>query len=241
MSMSIMPGGGISKRPLDFFILADCSGSMKTDGKMQALNYAIASMLPHLAAWEQEQEQAEVFARAVAFADSAHWHIAEPTHVTDLRWPPLKYVEKGLTSMGAAFRLVAQALGPGQLQPRALRPAILLITDGKPTDPSEFDAGLYELFALPAGRGSTRMAVAIGRGANSKYLSQFINDPSIPVLIAENAEQITLHLTAVSLAMSRLAEVGANREQIADQLIQSSEHVPEAYQAARVFEEDTIV
>ncbi|MHB8456737.1 MAG: tellurium resistance protein, partial [Acidimicrobiales bacterium] len=67
MSMSIMPGGGISKRPLDFFILADCSGSMKTDGKMQALNYAIASMLPHLAAWEQEQEQAEVFARAVAF------------------------------------------------------------------------------------------------------------------------------------------------------------------------------
>src|SRR4029077_2779864 len=54
-----MPGGGISRRPLHFIILADCSGGMKGE-KIQALNFAIADMLPHLAAWERDQEQAQV-------------------------------------------------------------------------------------------------------------------------------------------------------------------------------------
>ena len=61
-----MPGGGISRRPLHFIILADCSGGMKGE-KIQALNFAIADMLPHLAAWERDQEQVQVFIRAIAF------------------------------------------------------------------------------------------------------------------------------------------------------------------------------
>ena len=32
-----MPGGGVSRRPLHFIILADCSGGMKGE-KIQALN-----------------------------------------------------------------------------------------------------------------------------------------------------------------------------------------------------------
>jgi uncharacterized protein YegL len=219
-SMTIMPGGGISRRPLHFFILADCSGSMKTEGRMQALNFAIASMLPHLAAWEREQEQAQVLMRAIAFADRAVWHIAEPLPLASARWKPLHHVEKGLTRMGAAFSLVAEALGPGQLETRALRPAILLITDGRPTDPAEFEAGLRVLFAAPAGRAAIRLAVAIGRGANSEYLSRFIDDPAVPVMVADNVEQIMQQLVTASLAVSRLSAVGSDRSAIASQLIQ---------------------
>jgi uncharacterized protein YegL len=219
-TMTIMPGGGISRRPLHFFILADCSGSMKTDGRMQALNFAIASMLPHLAAWERDQEQAQVLLRAIAFADHAGWHIAEPVPVATARWKPLHHVEKGLTRMGAACQLVAEALQPGQLETRALRPAILLITDGRPTDPAEFEAGLRVLLATPAGRGAIRLAVAIGRGANSEYLARFIDDPAVPVLVADNVEQITMQLVTASLAVSRLSAVGGDRSVIASQLIQ---------------------
>ncbi len=57
-----MPGGGIARRPLHFIILADCSWGMKGE-KIQALNYAIADMMPNLAAWERDQEQAQVFIR----------------------------------------------------------------------------------------------------------------------------------------------------------------------------------
>ena len=78
-----MPGGGISRRPLHFIILADCSGGMKGE-KIQALNFAIADMLPHLAAWERDQEQAQVFIRAIAFATEPWWHIAEPQPAAEL-------------------------------------------------------------------------------------------------------------------------------------------------------------
>jgi uncharacterized protein YegL len=129
---SRMPGGGISRRPLHLIILADCSGGMKGE-KIQALNYAIADMLPHLEEWEQDQEQAQVFVRAIAFATEPRWHIEQPTPVASTRWKPLQTVPKGLTNMGAAFALAGTALGSGQIERRALRPALLLITDGLAT------------------------------------------------------------------------------------------------------------
>jgi uncharacterized protein YegL len=230
-----MPGGGISQRPLHFFILADCSGSMKAEGRMQALNFAIASMLPHLAAWEKDQEQAQVLLRAVAFADKAQWHIAGPLPVAGARWAPLQVVDKGLTFMGSAFRLVAEALAPGRLETRALRPVILLITDGKPTDPEEFEAGLRVLFACRAGLSAIRLAVAIGRGANSEYLARFINDPAVPVLVADSVEQITAQLMTASLAVSRLSEVGVDRDAVISRLIQPAAPAPSS------LDEDTIV
>jgi uncharacterized protein YegL len=233
-SVTIMPGGGISRRPLHFFILADCSGSMKSDGRMQALNFAIASMLPQLAAWEREQDQAQVLIRAIAFADQAAWHIPEPV-AAGARWKPLHHVEKGLTHMGAAFQLLADALQPGRLEARALRPAVLLITDGRPTDPAEFDAGLRVLFATPAGRAAIRLAVAIGRSASSEYLCRFVDDPAVPVLVADSAEEIVQQLTTASLAASRLSEVGADRSGIAGRLIQPS------LAGARAPDDDTIV
>ena len=230
-----MPGGGISRRPLHLFLLADCSGSMKANGKMQALNFAIASMLPHLAAWERDQEQAHVLVRAISFADTAQWAIKDPTPVAAVRWAPLHYVEKGLTAMGAALRLVAEELQAGRIEDRALRPAILLITDGRPTDPAEFDNGLRVLFAASAGRAAIRLAVAIGRGANSEYLARFVDDPTVPVLVADDAEQITERLVAASLALSRMSQVGANRGAVARGL------VPEAPAPSPGSEDDTIV
>src|ERR1700728_26600 len=128
-SYSRMPGGGISRRPLHLIILADCSGGMKGE-KIQALNYAIADMMPHLEEWERDQEQAEVFIRAIAFATEPRWHIRDPEPVAGIRWKPLEPVPKGLTNMGAAFAMAGAALAPGLIERRALRPALLLITDG---------------------------------------------------------------------------------------------------------------
>jgi len=39
VSDSLMPGGGVARRPLHFIVMGDCSGSMKGP-KMQALNTA---------------------------------------------------------------------------------------------------------------------------------------------------------------------------------------------------------
>ena len=234
-SPSRMPGGGISQRPLHVILLADCSGGMKGE-KIQALNFAIADMMPHLAAWERDQEQARVFVRAVAFASEPRWHIREPTPVSEIRWKPLQPVSKGLTHMGPAFAMVAEALTPGHLERRALRPALILITDGMATDPpGGFEAGLAALMSQPAGRAALRLSVAIGRDAQSDALARFTGDPGVPVLVADNTEDIADRLVAASLAVSRMSEVGADRGALARRLLG-----PEAAPRA-VFEQETII
>lgn len=216
---TLMPGGGVARRPLHFIIMADCSGGMAGE-KIQSLNYAIAAMLPNLVEWEAEQLQARILVRVLAFATEPVWHVREPVPVSELRWKPLRAIEHGWTNMGPAFREVAKALGPDRLESRALRPAILLVTDGLPTDrPGGFDAGLGELLSFPAGRSSLRLAIAIGQRANSGFLDRFIGDPNVPVLIADHTEEIADRLVAASIAVSRMSESGADRESLAGQLL----------------------
>jgi uncharacterized protein YegL len=233
---SRMPGGGISRRPLHFIILADCSGGMKGE-KIQALNFAIADMMPHLAAWERDQEQAQVFIRAIAFATEPRWHIPDAQPVAGLRWKPLQPVTKGLTNMGPAFAMAAEALAPGRIERRALRPALLLVTDGLATDPpGGFEAGLATLMSQPAGQAALRLSIAIGRDAQSEALNRFIGDPSVPVLVADSTEEIADRLIAASLAVSRMSEAGADRSALAQRLFGP---VPDV--TSRIFNQDTII
>ncbi len=197
-----MPGGGISSRPLHIIILADCSGSM-TGAKIQSLNFAIAEMVQHLAAWEEAQEGVQILVRAIAFATAPRWHVPEPVPVVNLHWLPLTVVANGQTNMGPAFQLAASVLGQGQMPGRAFKPALVLITDGMPTDGEQsFDSGLDAIMSHRAGRDALRMAVAIGGDARSEALTRFIADPKVPVLVAGQPDQITNQLRLVTLAVT---------------------------------------
>lgn len=61
------PGGELATRPLHFIWIADCSGSMRSDGKIQALNNAIREAVPHMRTAADENPNAEVLVRAVRF------------------------------------------------------------------------------------------------------------------------------------------------------------------------------
>jgi len=105
--------------------------------------------------------------------------------------------------MGPAFRMAASVLGHDELPNRAFNPALLLITDGMPTDGQEsFDAGLDAVMSHRAGRDALRMAVAIGRDARPEALRRFIADPKVPVLVASQADQIAEQLRLVTLAVT---------------------------------------
>jgi uncharacterized protein YegL len=197
-----MPGGGIARRPLYVIILADCSGSM-TGPKIEALNFAIAQMVQHLSAWEEDQERAQILVRVIAFATEPRWHIREPVPVVGMRWSDLSAEKGGRTNMGPAFRMAASVLGKAQMPARAFNPALVLITDGHPTDRQEdFDAGLDAIMSQRAGRDALRMAVAIGPDAKSEALNRFIADPKVPVLVAGKEDQIADRLRLVTLAVT---------------------------------------
>ena len=162
----------LTRRPLHFIYLCDCSGSMQADGKMQSLNQAIRQSLPAMVEVSQQNPEASIQVRVVSFADRASWHIAEPTPVDQVlgQWVDLR--EGGLTAMGDALKLVAAALRTPPMEQRALPPVLVLISDGAPTD--DFAAGLRTLKAEPWAAKAVRLAIAIGHDADLETLQQFI-------------------------------------------------------------------
>lgn len=207
--MAVRPGGALATRPLHFIWLADCSGSMKVGGKIQALNNAIREVLPHMKKVAEDNPFAEVLVRAIRFSTGAQWHVAEPTLVDQFRWPDLS--AGGYTDMGMALEILAEEFASPRMKKRAFPPVLVLISDGQPTD--NFDEGLRSLLASPWGAKAVRIAIAIGQDADDEVLRRFVADSSIEVLRANNAESLihsirwasTAALQSVSAPASQLA------------------------------------
>lgn len=164
------PNVHLANRPLHFFYICDCSGSMAAQGKMQALNQSIRQSLPGMARVARDNPEARVLVRAVAFADQARWHIAEPTPVDQLQWRDLQ--AGGITAMGEALELIGSALHTPPMEERALPPVLVLISDGQPTD--DFEAGLARMMREPWAQKAVRLAIALGHDADLEVLQQFI-------------------------------------------------------------------
>ena len=105
------PLGSVSRSKLHFFWIADCSGSMRTQGKIQALNNAIHECIPSTKAANESNAFADMMVRAIRFSTGAQWHVPEATHIDDFVWQDLE--AGGVTDLGAAVRLLAAELVPG--------------------------------------------------------------------------------------------------------------------------------
>ena len=206
------PGARLSARPLHFIFLLDGSGSMGADGKIDALNDAIRSALPHLRDLADQNPFVDLLVRAVVFADGARWHVAEPTPVRDVSWPAV--VAGGFTDLGAALVEVSEVLRVPPMEVRAFPPVLVVISDGRPTD--DFEHGLAALLAQPWGRRAVRLAIAIGTDADLDVLQQFIHDPALRPFTAGDPEQRAYLVRFVSTAASQLASTpaGENGERV---------------------------
>ncbi len=170
------PDVRLTRRPLHFIYLCDCSGSMLANGKMQALNQAIRQSLPAMVEVAQENPEAQILVRVLRFANEAAWHLAAPTPVEQVapQWSDLQ--AGGMTAMGAGLKLVAAALHTPPMEQRALPPVLVLISDGAPTD--DLADGLATLMQEPWARKAVRLAIAIGHDADLDVLQQFIGPES---------------------------------------------------------------
>jgi uncharacterized protein YegL len=191
----------MASRPLHFIWIADCSGSMGVDGKIQALNTAIREAIPHMREVAEENPNAQVLVRAVKFSQGAQWHLAQPTPVEDFEWTDLQ--AESVTDMGKAVSLVAEQMKIPPMSDRALPPVPVLISDGQPTD--DFAGGLKALLDLPWGKKAVRIAIAIGEDADHDVLQRFINHPEIKPLQANNPEALVRHIKWVSTAVLKSA------------------------------------
>jgi uncharacterized protein YegL len=205
--MSKRPGGELATRPLHFIWITDCSGSMKTDGKIQALNVAIHEAIPHMQKVGAENPNAQVLVRAIKFSSGAQWHISQPTPVEDFKWEDLR--ADGVTDMGKALSMVAEQLKIPPMTDRALPPVLVLISDGQPTD--SFERGLKELMEQPWGKKAVRIAIAIGSDADYDVLQKFIGHVEIKPLQANNPESLVNYIKWVSTAVLKSASSPASQ------------------------------
>ena len=199
--MSRRPGGELASRPLHFIWIADSSGSMEQDGKIQALNTAIREAIPHMRKVAEDNPNAQVLVRAVKFSNGAQWHLSQPTPVADFAWTDL--AAEGETDMGKALQLVAEQLKMPPMSERALPPVLVLISDGQPTD--DYASGLKALMEQPWGRKAVRIAIAIGEDADTEVLQKFIGNPEVKPLQANNPEALVKYIKWVSTAVLKSA------------------------------------
>src|SRR5215218_1049585 len=199
--MSRRPGGELASRPLHFIWIADSSGSMEQDGKIQALNTAIREAIPHMRKVAEDNPNAQVLVRAVKFSNGAQWHISQPTPVADFAWTDL--AAEGETDMGKALQLVAEQLKMPPMSERALPPVLVLVSDGQPTD--DFEAGLRALMEQPWGKKAVRIAISIGRDADPEVLQRFIGNTELKPLAANSPEALVKHIKWASTAVLKSA------------------------------------
>jgi uncharacterized protein YegL len=199
--MTFRPGARLAARPLHVVFLLDGSGSMASDGKIDALNRAIRGALPPLRELADNNPFVEILLRAVVFADGARWHIADPTPVQEATWEPV--TAWGLTDLGAALVEVSRILQVPPMDSRAFPPVLVVVSDGRPTD--DFEDGFSRLMAEPWGRRAVRLAIAIGADADLEVLQRFIADPQLRPFTANNPEQLAYLVRFVSTAASQLA------------------------------------
>ena len=185
-----------SARPLPVVLMADVSGSMGVDGKIDALNSAVAEMQGAFV--EEDDGRAEIHLAVVTFGGTATLH-TPLTPAGVVRWTPMQ--AKGRTPMGAALDIVTNLIEDRERVPsRAYRPTIVLVSDGLPND--EWEGPLIRLLGSERAAKAQRFALGIGADADHDVLRAFLDDPEGRVFEAHEAREIRKFFRWVTMSVT---------------------------------------
>jgi len=185
-------------RPLPIIVLADTSGSMSVEGKIEALNKGLKDMITSFASESRLRAEIQVSVITFGGCQAALNLPLTPAHQLH-GFTPL--VAEGTTPLGDALSLASGMIEDKDCIPsRAYRPVIVLISDGYPTD--DWQAPFARLLNGERSSKATRFAMAIGADADVSMLSDFANDPEAPLFRAENARDIHRFFRAVTMSVS---------------------------------------
>lgn len=204
------PGGELASRPLHFFWIVDCSGSMYGE-KIGIVNNTIEKCLPEMASAAENNPNAQLLIRTLSFSTSATWLTTAPVPVEDYTWEDLD--ANGVTDMGKAFELIAAQLSIPPMPARALPPVLVLLSDGQPTD--NYKSGLDKLKAMPWFRKAVKIAISIGQDADDDVLIEFTGNREL-VLQANNAETLAKMIKWASTTASMVSAPASRPMQTPD-------------------------
>lgn len=195
--------GNVVKRPLHFFWLVDCSGSME-GSKINSLNRAIAESIPAIADALQNHAEVQIMMRVIKFADRGSWHIGPtPVPIENFIWSDLS--AGGTTATASAIDMLVSELDIEKMSKRTYPPVCILLSDGHCTESEEkYNAVINTLDKMPWGKKAVRLVIAIGNenDYDSESLLKFTNHKEVGLLQAKNPEQLIDYIKWASVAAS---------------------------------------
>jgi len=192
------------KRPYPVVFLVDTSGSMADDAKIVVLNQALDEALSLLKSIDNPE--LELWCAVISFGSKAKVRaglaLAEETSL-----PPL--TPHGGSMLGEALHELGNLFAGSNLPLVPHPPALVLISDGQPTD--DYEAALRELESNDWFRLSLRLAIRIGADCDDAHLRSFTGAASsvftvselvtLPELMVRGARAIHSEMTLSSSSM----------------------------------------
>ncbi len=191
----------VPRRTMTLFFLIDTSGSMEGN-KIGAVNDAVVNVLPMLDEISQTNPDAEIKVAALEFSSSTKWLYNEPKLASEFVWQDV--TAGGLTSLGAACAELSNKLsrsGYMQAASGSFAPAIVLLSDGGPTD--DYQSGLAKLKSNNWFKAAIKVAIAIGDDADKDVLKDFTGS-SEAVFTVHNIEALKQVIRVVAVTSSQI-------------------------------------
>lgn len=184
-------------RPLPVIIAIDRSGSMGSNGKIDALNIALKDFINSLK--NEDSNKAEIHIALFSFGgDTATYDISFAS-IDEVKIP--SYSASGRTPMGESFSLIKTLIEDNvQIPSRSYKPTIVLLTDGIPTD--DYESPMLSLINNGRSSKAFRMAMAIGDDADHNMLIKFVSNPKY-LVTGESARDIRKFFRFVSMSVTQ--------------------------------------
>jgi uncharacterized protein YegL len=196
MKMSLTDKVVRMPKTLVVFFLIDASGNM-TGSKIEAVNTAIAEMIPSLREVSGENADAQIKVAALEFSSGARWITANgPVEVEQFRWNFINAA--GGSDLGAACIALNEKLSSKAFMNESagyFAPVIFFLSGSEPTD--DWQSGLTTLKQNNYFKLAIKVAVAIGNGANKDVLKEFTGSMEA-VLEVHNAANLLKFIRFVS-------------------------------------------
>ncbi len=190
----------ITRRVMPLIFMVDTSGSMG-GAKIAALNTAVRESLNEVGEISKNNSDAQIKVGALEFSSDAQWMYPQLEDSESFKWQDLQ--AGGLTSFGAAINELNNKLSQSHgfmSEPSGMRaPAIILLSDGEPTD--EYKHALEKIKGNNWFKIAVKVAIAIGDDANKDILAEFTGNIEA-VITVHNIDQLKKIIRVVSVTSS---------------------------------------
>ena len=173
----------VPRRTMTLFFLIDTSGSMMGN-KIGAVNDAVVNVLPMLDDISKSNPDAEIKVAALEFSNGINWLYDEPKSSSCTE----------LNSKLSRNGFMQSASG-------SFAPAIILLSDGGPTD--DFQAGLAKLKSNNWFKAAIKIAIAIGDDADKDVLKDFTGSIEA-VFTVHNIDALKQVIRVVAVTSSQI-------------------------------------